>query len=127
MLKEDCCHHILKLRGISLHRKLLLSAVNKLIGYIYCLFALKKSEQAEIVAFNRLVVNYNIIFFILLVRTRELVLTVVTRDRKIWNGRTNDFSESCPWILSLLWKENNIYFIHPFITENVELRLIENG
>ena len=31
--------------------------------YIYCFFALKESEQAEIVAFNRLVVNYNIHFF----------------------------------------------------------------
>ena len=25
-----------------------------------------------------------------------------------------------------IWKENNIYFIHLFIIENVELRLIEN-
>ena len=24
-------------------------------------------------------------------------------------------------------KENNIYFIHPLIIENVELRLIDNG
>ena len=58
------------------------------------------------------------------------MLTVVTQDRKIWNGRMHDFSESCPWILSFLCKtrkENNIYFIHPFIIENVELRLIENG
>ena len=58
------------------------------------------------------------------------MLTVVTQDRKIWNGRTNDFSESCPWIFLLLCKtlkENNIYFVHPFIVENVELRLIENG
>ena len=41
-----------------------------------------------------------------------------------------DTTESCPWILSLLCKtrnKNNIYFIHPFIIENVELRLIENG
>ena len=58
------------------------------------------------------------------------MLTVVTQERKIWNGRTNDFSESCPWIFSLLCKtrkENNIYFIHPFTIENVEVRLIENG
>ena len=58
------------------------------------------------------------------------MLTVVTQDRKIWNGRTNDFSESYPWIFPLLCKtrkENNIYFIHQFIIENVELRLIENG
>ena len=97
--------------------------------YIYCFVALKKSEQAEIVAFNRLVVNYNIHFF-LRAETRELVLTVVTQDRKIWNERTNDFSESRPWILSFLCKtrkENNIYLIHLFIIENVELRLIENG
>ena len=47
------------LRGISLHWKLLLSQVNKLI---YFFFAVKKSEQAEIVAFNRLLVNYNIHF-----------------------------------------------------------------
>ena len=58
------------------------------------------------------------------------MLTVVTQDSKIWNGRTNDFSERCPWILSLLCKkrkENNIYFIHLFVIENVKLRLIENG
>ena len=30
--------------------------------FICCFFALKKSEQAEIVAFNRLVVNYHIHF-----------------------------------------------------------------
>ena len=61
--------------------------------------------------------------------TRELVLTVVIQDRKIWNGRTNDFNESCPWILSLLCKtrkENNRNFIYPFIIEIVELILIEN-
>ena len=43
---------------------------------------------------------------------------VLLQDRKIWNGRTNDFSESCSWIFSLLCnirKENNIYFIHSFI------------
>ena len=34
MFKDDRCHHILKLRGIPLHWKLLLSDVNKLI-YIY--------------------------------------------------------------------------------------------
>ena len=58
------------------------------------------------------------------------MLTVVTQDRKIWNGRNNDFSENCPWIFSLLSKtrkNNNMYYIHPFIIENVELRLIENG
>ena len=49
----------LALRGISLHWKLLLSQANKLIFFF---FALKKSEQAEIVAFNRLLVNYNIPF-----------------------------------------------------------------
>ena len=57
--------------------------------------SLKKSEQAEIVAFNRLVANYNIHFFNFIgAETRELVLTVVTQDRKVWNERTNDFSES---------------------------------
>ena len=67
MLKDDCCHHILKLRGISLHWKLLLSDVNKLI-YIYifffCSFALKKSEQTKIVAFNRLA-DYNNLYIFL--------------------------------------------------------------
>ena len=56
------------------------------------------------------------------------MLTVVTQDKKVWNGKTIDFSESCPLIFSLLCKtrkENNIYFIHPFIIKNVELRLIE--
>ena len=61
MLKDDCCHRILKLCGIPLHWKLLLTDANKLIYiYIYCFFALKKSEKAKTVAFNRLVVNYNI-------------------------------------------------------------------
>ena len=46
------------LRGISLYWKLLLSPVNKLIFF----FALKKSEQAQILTFNRLLVNYNIPF-----------------------------------------------------------------
>ena len=46
------------LRGISLHWKLLLSQVNKLIFF----FAVRKSEQAKIFAFNRLLVNYNIHF-----------------------------------------------------------------
>ena len=98
MLKDDCCYHrFLALRGISLHWKLLLSQVNKLTLF----FALKKSEQAEIVAFNRLLVNYNIHFFYFIgAKTRELVLTVVTQDRKICNGRTNDFS-----FFSLLCKD----------------------
>ena len=50
-------------RGISLHWKFFLSQVNKLINFF---FALKKSEQAEIVVFNRLLVNYNIQFFLFL-------------------------------------------------------------
>ena len=48
--------------------------------------------------------------------------TVVTQNRKKWNGRANDFSGSCLWIFSLLWKtrkESNIYTL--FIVENVEL------
>ena len=46
------------LRGISLDWKLLLSHVNKLIFF----FVLKKSKQTETLAFNRLLVNYNIHF-----------------------------------------------------------------
>ena len=41
MLKDDCCHHILEQRGMSLHWKLLLSAVKKLIYiniYIYNIY-----------------------------------------------------------------------------------------
>ena len=53
------------LGGIFLHWKLLLSQVNKLL---YIFFVLKKSEQAEIVVLYRLVVNYNIHFFILSAR-----------------------------------------------------------
>ena len=64
MLKDDCCYHKLGVRGISLHWKLLLSQVNKLIIF----FALKKSERAEIVAFNIVLANYNIHFFILSAR-----------------------------------------------------------
>ena len=52
----------LELRDTSLHWKLLLTQVNKLMFS----FALKKSEQAEIVAFNRLLVNYNIHFYFIL-------------------------------------------------------------
>ena len=73
------------------------------------------------------VVNYNIHF---LFYWRGDQRTGVTQDRKICNGKTNDFKESCLWIFLLLWKtrkENNTYFIHLFIIENVELRLIENG
>ena len=112
----------LKLRGISLHWKLLLSQVNKLIVF-FLFFALNKEE---------LLVNYNIHYFYFIgAETRQLVLTVVTQVRKIWNGRTNDFSESYAWIFSLFFvktrKENNTYLIHQFIIGNVELRLIENG
>ena len=34
------------------------------------------------------------------------MLTVVTQDRKICNGRANDFSESCLLIVLLLWKRH---------------------
>ena len=36
-------------------------------------FSFKKSEQPEIVAFNRIVVNYSIHFFFIGAKTRELV------------------------------------------------------
>ena len=68
-------------------------------------FALKESEQAEIVAFNILLVNYKYIFYFISAETRQLVLTVVTQVRKIWNGRTNDFSESYTCIFSFLCKD----------------------
>ena len=61
----------------------------------FCLL-IKKSEQPQIVAFNRIVVNYNIHFLF------YLVLTIVRQDTKICNGKTNDFSESCLWIFLLL-------------------------
>ena len=67
--------------------------------YIYYRsFPFKKSEQPQIVAFNRIVVNYNVHFLF------YLVLTIVRQDKKICNGTTNDFSESCLWIFLLLWK-----------------------
>ena len=47
-----------ELRGISLH----LHIAFKPGKQANIFFALKKSEQAEIVAFNRLLVNYNIHF-----------------------------------------------------------------
>ena len=68
------------------------------IYFFYRSFRFKKSEQPQIVAFNRIVVNYNVhlLFY--------LVLTIVRQDTKICNGTTNDFSESCVWIFLLLWK-----------------------
>ena len=67
--------------------------------YIYIsFFPFKKSEQPQIVAFNRILVNYNIHFLF------YLVLTTIRQDTKICNGTTNDFSESYLWIFLLLWK-----------------------
>ena len=89
-----------------------------------------KSEQAGIVALNRLLVKYNIHFYFIGAQTRQLVLTVVTQVRKIWNGRTNDFSESYTWIFSLLCKDTERKQYIPLSSihnKNVELRLIENG
>ena len=75
--------------------------------------------------------NYNIVHFLFYWRGDQRTrVDSYDTDRKIWNGKTNDFNESCPWIFSLLCKarkENNRYVIHQFIIENVELRLIENG
>ena len=34
------------------------------------------------------------------------------QNRKICNGRTNDFSESCLWIVLLLWKRHGKKTIH---------------
>ena len=97
-------------------------------------FPFKKSEQPQIVAFNRIVVNYNIHFFILFGVDNcllLLLLTIVRQDTKIGNGTTNDFSESCLWIFVAFMeergKENNTYFIDVLKIENVEVRLIENG
>ena len=110
MLKDDCCYHRL---GTAWYFFTLVIAFKpgKQANFF---FALKKSEQDEIVAFNRLVVNYNIHFYFIGAETRQLVLTVVTQVRKIWNGRTNDFSESYTWIFSLLWKytERKQYIPH---------------
>ena len=68
------------------------------IYFFFSFFPFKKSEQPQIVAFNRIVVNYSIHFLF------YLVLTIVRQDTKICNGTTNDFSESCLWIFLLLWK-----------------------
>ena len=57
-------------------------------------FRFKKSEQpqivAQIVALNRIIVNYNVHFLF------YLILTIVRQDTKICNGTTNDFSKSWP-------------------------------
>ena len=67
--------------------------------YIYYRsFRFEKSEQPQIVAFNRIVVKYNVHFLF------YLVLTIVRQDTKICNGTKNDFSESCLWIFLALWK-----------------------
>ena len=58
---------------------------NMLFWVRFSFFPFKKSEQPQIVAFNRIVVNYNIYFLF------YLVLTVVRQDTKICNGTTNDF------------------------------------
>ena len=62
--------------------------------YIYCCFRFKKSEQAQIVAqivaLNRIIVNYTVHFLF------YLILTIVRQDTKICNGTTNDFSKSWP-------------------------------
>ena len=74
--------------------------------HIFSFFPFKKSEP-EIVAFNRIVGNYDIhLFYFIGVKTRELVLTVGRQDRKICNGTANDFSESCLWIFLLFWKRH---------------------
>ena len=61
--------------------------------YIY-IYRFKKSEQpqivAQIVALNRIIVNYNVHFLF------YLILTIVRQDTKICNGTTNDFSKSWP-------------------------------
>ena len=53
-----------------------------------------ESEQpqivAQIVALNRIIVNYNVHFLF------YLILTIVRQDTKICNGTTNDFSKSWP-------------------------------
>ena len=48
--------------------------------FFFAFFPLKKSEQPEIAAFNKIVVNYIIYIFFNFIgaETRELVLTVVT-------------------------------------------------
>ena len=48
---------------------------------LYRSFRFKKSEQPQIVAFNRIVVNYNVHFLF------YLVLTIVRQDTKICNER----------------------------------------
>ena len=62
--------------------------------FLYCCFRFKKSEQpqivAQIVALNRIIVNYNVQFLF------YLILTIVRQDTKICNGTTNDFSKSWP-------------------------------
>ena len=64
------------------------------IFFFYCCFRFKKSEQpqivAQIVALNRVIVNYNVHFLF------YLILTIVRQDTKICNGTTNDFSKSWP-------------------------------
>ena len=64
------------------------------IFFFCCCFRFKKSEQpqivAQIVALNRIIVNYNVQFLF------YLILTIVRQDTKICNGTTNDFSKSWP-------------------------------
>ena len=64
------------------------------IFFFYCCFRFKKSEQpqivAQIVALNRIIVNYNVQFLF------YLILTIVRQDTKICNGTTNGFSKSWP-------------------------------
>ena len=59
-LKDDCCYHRLCTAWYSF--TLEIAKPGKHANILF--FASKKSKQAEIFAFNRLLVNYNIHFFI---------------------------------------------------------------
>ena len=59
MLKDDCCYHRLCPAWFFFTMEIALKPSKQANIYF---FALKKSEQAEIVAFNRLLVNFNIHF-----------------------------------------------------------------
>ena len=94
-------------------------------------FALKKSEQAEIVAFNRLLVNYNIHFsFYRRGDQTSLVDSCDTGQKKYGMEERMILVKVIHGFSRFFVKtrnENNIYLIHQFIIGNVVFTLKENG
>ena len=62
MLKDDCCYHRLDTAWYFFTLEIAFKPGKQANIFLFRFFALKKSEQPEIVAFTRILVNYNIHF-----------------------------------------------------------------